>query len=132
MSANDADDSGDLWQSEQRVFEDAHSFVARRAVIDQAKGMLMMVHGIDADEAFDALRSHSQEHNVKLRLLAEQIVKDLVELARTKGPTPTPGVDTLILGARERIANAAARQLDGESKTGIPMKDIGADVTVRP
>ena len=131
MSSNDADDSGDLWQNEQRVFEDAHSFVARRAVIEQAKGMLMLVHGFDADEAFDALRSHSQEHNVKLQLLAEQIVKDLVELARTTGSTPTPGVNTLMLGARERVANAAARQLDGESKTGIPLKDIGADISVR-
>ena len=54
MSANDTDDSVDLWRNEQRVFEYAHSFVAWHAVIERVKGMVMFVHGIDADEAFDA------------------------------------------------------------------------------
>ena len=48
--------------------------------------MLMFVYGLDADAAFDALRSQSQEHNVKLVLIAEQVVKDLVDLAKNKGP----------------------------------------------
>ena len=52
----------------------------RRAVIEQAKGMLMFVFHIDADEAFDVLRSHSQERNIKLCLVAEQIQKDLLEV----------------------------------------------------
>jgi hypothetical protein len=34
----------------------------RRAVIEQAKGILMARHGIDADRAFEMLRNHSQ-HN---------------------------------------------------------------------
>lgn len=45
-----------------------------RAVIEQAKGMLMLVYGLDEDAAFDLLRWRSQSANVKLRLLAEQIV----------------------------------------------------------
>ena len=44
-----------------------------RAAIEQAKGMLMLIYGIDEDGAFDLLRWLSQEANVKLRLLAEQI-----------------------------------------------------------
>jgi hypothetical protein len=47
-----------------------------RASIEQAKGMLMLVYGIDDDAAFNLLKWLSQEGNVKLRLLAEQICAD--------------------------------------------------------
>ena len=43
-------------------------------MIEQAKGMLMAIYGIDAAAAFDLLKWRSQETNVKLRSLAEQIV----------------------------------------------------------
>ena len=48
----------------------------RRARIEQVKGMLMLVYGIDDDAAFNLLKGLSQENNVKLRLLAEQIAED--------------------------------------------------------
>jgi AmiR/NasT family two-component response regulator len=41
-----------------------------RAVIEQAKGVLMARHGIDADAAFERLRSESQRRNVRLAVLA--------------------------------------------------------------
>lgn len=47
-----------------------------RAVIDQAKGILMAAQGISADEAFDKIRSISQTTNIKVRVLAQQIVDD--------------------------------------------------------
>ncbi len=40
--------------------------IARRDVIGQAKGILMVQHGIDADEAFARLRHASQTTNLKL------------------------------------------------------------------
>jgi PAS domain S-box-containing protein len=46
-----------------------------RAVIEQAKGMLMLVYGLDEDAAFDLLRWRSQSSNVKLRRLAEVVVE---------------------------------------------------------
>lgn len=46
----------------------------RRAVIEQAKGMLMLVYGLDDEAAFDLLRWRSQCGNVKLRRLAEKLV----------------------------------------------------------
>jgi len=49
-----------------------------RAVIDQAKGVLMAVHGITADEAFRLLIDHSQRENVKLRDLSTRFITDLV------------------------------------------------------
>ncbi len=47
-----------------------------RAGIEQAKGMLMLIYGISDGAAFNLLKWLSQEANVKLRLLAEQISED--------------------------------------------------------
>jgi AmiR/NasT family two-component response regulator len=44
-------------------------------VIEQAKGMLMLVYGLGAVAAFDLLRRRSQETDAKLRRLARQIVR---------------------------------------------------------
>jgi len=41
-----------------------------RACIEQAKGMLMLIYGMDEPAAFELLKWRSQETNVKLRLLA--------------------------------------------------------------
>ena len=38
-----------------------------RAVIDQAKGMLILLYGVDDQTAFDTLRRHSQNTNIKHR-----------------------------------------------------------------
>jgi GAF domain-containing protein len=45
-----------------------------RAVIEQAKGVVMGARGCGSDEAFDALRAASQRRNVKLRDVAQQVV----------------------------------------------------------
>ena len=111
--------------SEQRITEALAAITARRAVIEQAKGMLMLVYGVDADAAFDVLRKQSQDHNVKLNLVAEQVMKDLVELSRTKGPMRQLALGGLIDTARQRIEHSAERQLDGQTKTGVPMTELG-------
>jgi len=46
-----------------------------RAVIEQAKGILMAKHGLNADAAFDALVRISQESHRKLRDVAYQLVE---------------------------------------------------------
>lgn len=48
-----------------------------RAPIEQAKGMLMAIHGIDADRAFDMLRQQSQDKNVRLNEVAADFVQRL-------------------------------------------------------
>ena len=50
-------------------FTEYHSLqgaFGRRAVIEQAKGILMARHAIDADQAFEMLRDHSQHNGHKL------------------------------------------------------------------
>ena len=50
-----------------------------RAVIEQAKGVLMAQRHIDAEQAFEILREASQRYNRKLRDIAFGIVESAVE-----------------------------------------------------
>lgn len=45
--------------------------------IERAKGAIMMAYGLDAEAAFELLRWHSQQHNVRLHDIAEQIAARL-------------------------------------------------------
>ncbi|PID52895.1 MAG: hypothetical protein CSB46_11310, partial [Micrococcales bacterium] len=47
-----------------------------RAVIEQAKGALMVLHGVDADSAFAILRERSQHSNTKLRAVAGAVLRE--------------------------------------------------------
>lgn len=49
-----------------------------RAVIEQAKGVLMVTQGVGDDAAFEWLRLQSQQRNVKLRRVAEELVDGAV------------------------------------------------------
>ena len=49
--------------------------LANRDLIGQAKGVLMVRHGLQAEEAFAMLRAHSQRTNTKLVALAEKVVE---------------------------------------------------------
>jgi hypothetical protein len=75
-----------------------------RAAIEQAKGMLMLIYGIDDAAAFNLLKWLSQEANVKLRLLAEQICKDFRGARLTL--TSQSEFDQLLLTARLRVGSA--------------------------
>jgi hypothetical protein len=57
-------------------------FAEHRACIEQAKGVLMQIYRIDSTAAFDLLKWRSQETNVKLRALAEQLLTDVRTLGR--------------------------------------------------
>ncbi|MEZ0491084.1 GAF and ANTAR domain-containing protein [Kineococcus sp. TBRC 1896] len=59
-----------------------------RAVIEQAKGVLMGRHGVDADEAFTMLATQSQHGNRKLRVVAEEVVAEVVRTAAAAASAP--------------------------------------------
>jgi len=59
----------------------------RRAVIEQAKGILMARHSIDADHAFEMLRDHSQHNGRKLSDVAAAVVESHLLLLP---PPPRP------------------------------------------
>ncbi|MCV7178652.1 ANTAR domain-containing response regulator [Mycolicibacterium sphagni] len=58
------------FKSAQDTAESIQRVLQTRAPIEQAKGVLMAMRGIDADEAFDVLRIQSQQTNVPVRVLA--------------------------------------------------------------
>jgi hypothetical protein len=64
---------------------DLRASARMRAVIEQAKGVLVERHGITLDEAFARLRTMSQEHNVRLVEVAATVVgvaiPDIEEIA---------------------------------------------------
>lgn len=61
----------DVTESLQSNISTALSEIASsRAQIEQAKGVLMVAHGISAERAFDILVCRSQETNIKVRDLA--------------------------------------------------------------
>jgi hypothetical protein len=71
--------------SVQRTAVQLQEAVEARAVVDQAKGILMHALGCDAEEAFAEMRRISQTRHVKLTALAQRIVGD------QRLPAPTGG-----------------------------------------
>ena len=67
-----ADYTNDSVQAE--VDGHIRAFREHSAVIEQAKGMIMLVYGVPADRAFDVLTWRSQTSNTKLRVVCEAIV----------------------------------------------------------
>ena len=57
-------------------------------VIEQAKGILMAQQRCGPDEAFDLLRRASQRANVKVHVLAEQIVEHVASGYEGDNVTP--------------------------------------------
>jgi len=66
------------------------------AVIEQAKGIIMAQQRCGPDEAFDLLRRVSQRTNVKLHVVAAQIVEHIASTGNYDNVTP------ISLGARRQ------------------------------
>ncbi|MBJ2121466.1 ANTAR domain-containing protein [Arthrobacter sp. MSA 4-2] len=70
---------------------------ARRAVIEQAKGVLMGRHGISAEEAFNALSTHSQNNNRRVTDLAQDLVDAVTGQGSKRAATgPNDQVESLL------------------------------------
>jgi len=53
--------------------EQLETALARRAIIERAKGILMERHGVDEKEAFQMLRDHARSSNLKLIDVARSV-----------------------------------------------------------
>jgi hypothetical protein len=73
-----------------------------RAAIEQAKGVLMFVYRVSAEQAFRVLQWRSQETNTKLRSLAQQLLTEVATLPPQTAAVQSQ-VDHLLLTAHERI-----------------------------
>jgi 3-methyladenine DNA glycosylase AlkC len=75
----------------------------RRAVIEQAKGMLILLYGVDEEAAFDMLRARSQHANIKLRALAERLVFDYRALSNGEVLKPRSVYEKTLTTVHQRI-----------------------------
>ncbi|WP_354531011.1 PAS and ANTAR domain-containing protein [Nakamurella sp. UYEF19] len=73
--------------SRQELNEAVNRSSAARADIEQAKGALMMVQGVSADDAFAVLSWHASHGNMKLRDVATTITGGI---SRPLAPEETP------------------------------------------
>ncbi|GHH32395.1 ANTAR domain-containing response regulator [Lentzea cavernae] len=69
--------SAQRWQRSREKVQHLERALESRAVIEQAKGVLMAVHSCDADEAFAKLVEESQHKNVKLRDVARALLESV-------------------------------------------------------
>ena len=81
------------FKSARDVADSIQRALDTRAPIEQAKGMLMAILGIDADRAFDLLREQSQATNVRLHTVATTLVQQL-----SAPTTPLPQTGPKMMG----------------------------------
>jgi GAF domain-containing protein len=79
--------SAGLHQNLAELAAQLEAAVRSRAVIDQAKGIIMAQNHCTAEEAFQLLVRSSQNRNLKLRYLAEQLVQSVAGRATGSGGT---------------------------------------------
>jgi AmiR/NasT family two-component response regulator len=72
-----------------REYHSLQGVVGRRAVIEQAKGILMARNAIDGDHAFELLRKRSQASSHKLADIAAAIVESHVILTEVSHASDT-------------------------------------------
>ena len=63
------------YQTARELADNLQRALESRAVIDQAKGILMERHKLTADQAFQLLAHVSMQANVKVRAIAEHLVR---------------------------------------------------------
>jgi GAF domain-containing protein len=73
--------SVDAYRSTARLARDMAEAMRSRAVIEQAKGIVMLDEKIDAEQAFERLSQLSQQANMKLRDLAVRLVAERTKTA---------------------------------------------------
>jgi GAF domain-containing protein len=79
------------YRASLHVADELRHGLVSRAVIDQAKGILMVQHGLTADQAFAVLTRFSQQENRKLRTVAADLVESSVRESRARLGAPSDG-----------------------------------------
>ncbi|MFD6357074.1 PAS and ANTAR domain-containing protein [Nocardia tengchongensis] len=87
-----------------------------RAEIEQAKGVLMRMYRINADQAFKVLMWRSQETNTKLRLLATQLLTELSTVPPAP-PSTVAAFDHILLTMHTRIPEPPGSADDAATST---------------
>lgn len=79
-------------RASERADDEIAEAAAGRGPIEQAKGIIIIVYGVDADEAFRRLRRASNNKNVRIQDLARVIVDE----AERSGPDCAEHIDSIL------------------------------------
>ena len=90
-SPNELQNAIDITLQRFAEYQSLQGAFGRRATIEQAKGILMARHAIDASTAFERLRDHSQHNGRKLSDVAAAVVESHLLLLPLP-PQPSRGV----------------------------------------
>jgi hypothetical protein len=74
------------WQQSRETVAQLEQALISRTDIDQAKGALRAIHACTADEAFARLVAESQRRNVKLHVVARELLDSLAARPNTDAP----------------------------------------------
>lgn len=80
--------------------------VKDRVILEQARGLLMHVYDIDADNALELLKWGSQTTQVKPRTLAEQLTEGLAGLEHSEPAALRSACDDVLFAAHEAVRPA--------------------------
>lgn len=94
------DDYAAVHSAEEQAGQLKQAMISR-APIEQAKGILMAVHQVGAEEAFEMLRTQSQHTNVKLNQVAAAFVA-----AQSAQPTTPVGDQPALSGVQAEFQSA--------------------------
>jgi AmiR/NasT family two-component response regulator len=86
-------------------YQNLQGAFGRRAKIEQAKGILMARHGIDEDQAFEMLRTHSNRNGRKLVDVAEAVVESHLLLLPPGQRLQNPEQQTGASGAPSQLTS---------------------------
>jgi hypothetical protein len=99
-------------ETRQEVLDEAlPDLFENRAAIEQAKGVLMYVYRVSAEQAFRVLQWRSQETNVKLRALAKRLLAEVSTLMPPAAAVQSQ-FDHVLLTVHERIPAESDRSGD--------------------
>jgi AmiR/NasT family two-component response regulator len=87
-TADDLQSAIDITLRRFSEYQSLQGAFGRRALIEQAKGILMARHAIDADTAFARLRAHSQDNGRKLSDIASAVVDSHLLLLAPQSAAP--------------------------------------------
>ncbi|GFG63498.1 putative transcription antitermination regulator [Mycobacterium kubicae] len=98
------------FETRQEVLDEAlPDLFENRAAIEQAKGVLMYVYRVSAEQAFRVLQWRSQETNTKVRALAKQLLDDVMTMTAPSAAVQSQ-FDHLLLTAHDRIPGDSHRK----------------------
>ncbi|BBZ28571.1 hypothetical protein MMAD_28660 [Mycolicibacterium madagascariense] len=89
--------------TEQAISDAVARIIATRGPLEQVKGMLMVIYGIDEHAAFEMLRSQARRTSTNIHVVVAQFRADVAEVNDRDYIPEQPVFDEMLTTGHERI-----------------------------